>query len=102
MKKKVYDQRVRDVEHGSFTPMVFTAMGEIGKAAEVAYGRTAALIAANKDQPCSQVIGRIRCVLSFSLLGSAIMCLREARSPFHSRPASAEIELVTSEGMIPH
>ena len=101
-KEGQYDQRVREVEHGSFTPLVFTAMGGMGKAAKVAYGRIAALIAVKRDQPYSQVIGWMRCVLSFSLLRSAIMCLRGARSPFHSRPASAEIELATSEGMIPH
>ena len=101
-KRRAYDQRVREVEHGSFTPLVFTAMGGMGKAAKVAYGRIAALIAAKRDQPYSQVIGWMRCMLSFSLLRSAIMCLRGARFPFHNRPASAEIELATSEGMIPH
>ena len=56
-KRRAYDQRVREVEHGSFTPLVFTAMGGMGKAAKVAYGRIAALIAAKRDQPYSQVIG---------------------------------------------
>ena len=71
-------------------------------AAKVAYGRIAALIATKRDQPYRQVIGWMRCMVSFSLLRLAIMCLHGARAPFHSRLVSAEIELVTSEGMIPH
>ena len=30
MKKRAYEQRVREVEHGSFTPLVFSATGGMG------------------------------------------------------------------------
>ena len=39
------------MEHGSFTPLVFTTMGGMGKAAKVAYGRIAALIEGPTLQP---------------------------------------------------
>ena len=45
------------MEHGSFTPLVFIAMGGMGKAAKVAYGKIATLIATKWDQPYSHVIG---------------------------------------------
>ena len=33
--KRGYEQRVREIEHGSFTPLVFSLTGGIGKAATV-------------------------------------------------------------------
>ena len=99
-KRRAYEQRVREVEHGSFTPLVFAATGGMGKAATVTYGRIASLIATKRAQPYCQVIGWMRCVLSFSLLRSAIMCLRGTRSRFHVRPANSEIEVAVCEGRI--
>ena len=34
-KQRSYDQRVREVEHGSFTPLVFSTSGGMGKCASV-------------------------------------------------------------------
>ena len=34
-KKRQYNQRVLNIEHGSFTPLVFTAMGGIGERIEI-------------------------------------------------------------------
>ena len=41
-KKQAYDQRVRETEHGSFSPLVFTTSGTI---ATVVYKRLASMIA---------------------------------------------------------
>ena len=40
-KQRSYDQRVREVEHGSFTPLVFSTSGGMGKCASVTYKRLA-------------------------------------------------------------
>ena len=76
-KRRVYDQRVREVKHGSFMPLVFTAMGGMGKAPKVTYGWIAGpgLIATKRDQPYSQVIGCMRFVLGISLVRSAVVLL---------------------------
>ena len=70
-KQRAYEQRVREVEHGSFTPLVFNTAGGMGYAATTAYKR---------EQSYSTVMGWMRCRLSFSLLRSAIMCLRGSQS----------------------
>jgi hypothetical protein len=31
IKKRAYGQRIRDVEHGVFTPLIFSATGEMGR-----------------------------------------------------------------------
>ena len=54
--------------------------GGMGKAATTAYKRLASLLANKREQSYSTVKGWMRCHLSFSLLRSAIMCLRRSRS----------------------
>ena len=90
-KKRAYDQRIREVEHGTFCPLVFSCTGGMGRAASTTYKRLAALIAAKRDQPYSKIMGWIRCCLSFSLLRAAIMCCQEpdprlATPPDYPRP----------------
>ena len=67
-KKRAYDQRIREVEHGTFCPFVFSCTGGMGRAAVATYKRLAALVAGKRDEPYSQIMAWIRCRLSFSLL----------------------------------
>ena len=101
LKKRAYEQRVRKVEHGSFTPLVMSLTGGLGNAATVCYRRLASL-SAKWDQPYSRTIAWIRCSLSFSLLRSSILCLRGARSA-RGRAANQPIppvDLVSMEAKI--
>ena len=43
-KRRAYEERVREVERGSFTPLVFSSSGGMGKAAMVVYHRLANLL----------------------------------------------------------
>ena len=72
--------RVRDIEHGVFTPLVFTSTGSMGREATVFYRRLADLLATHWGQQYSQTINWLRCRLSFALLRCAIMCIRGSRS----------------------
>jgi hypothetical protein len=74
-KRRRYEERIRQVEHGSFTPLTFTTAGGIGPAATIFFKRLASTLADRHKKPYSQVICLIRCQLSFSLLRSAIRCL---------------------------
>ena len=65
---------------GSFTPLVFSTSGGMSKTTTTAYKRLASLLADKHDQPYSTVMAWLRINLSFSLLRSAITCLRGARS----------------------
>ncbi len=44
-KKRAYEQRVREIEHGSFTPLVFSAAGGMGPAAVIVYKKLASMLA---------------------------------------------------------
>ena len=85
-KKRSYEQRINEVEHGSFTPLVFNTSGGMGRSASIFYQRLADLLAAKRNQPYSTTMGWLRCHISFSLLRSSIMCIRGSRSRYHFIP----------------
>ncbi|KAL5493181.1 hypothetical protein EMCRGX_G014319 [Ephydatia muelleri] len=100
-KKRAYEARVREVELGYFTPLVFSTSGGIGPAAKIFYKRLASLIAEKHDQPYNLTLFWLRAKLSFSLLRSAIMCLHGSRSSYHQgacSPLDSAIDLSCSAG----
>ena len=100
-KRRMYDQRIREIEHGSFTPLVFSACGGMGPSTTIAYKRLAALIAEKRGQRYCRVMQWLRCQLSFSLLRAAIAAIRGSRSAHSSRKSAAVIELAIAEGRVP-
>ena len=101
-KRRAYDQRVHEVEYGSFSPLVFSTSGGMGSTAKVVYKKFASMIATKHEKPYSQTIHWLRCRLCFSLLWSAVMCLRGSRSsqgcPAKPIISEASIELALIEG----
>ena len=79
-KKRQYDQRIREVEHSMFTPLVLSTTGGMGRAATTFYKRLATMLSKKKDVPYSKMIGWIRCCMSFSLVRASVMSIRGARS----------------------
>ena len=79
-KKRSYDERIREVEGGTFAPLVFSTSGGVGPSADATYKRLATLIAEKRNQSYSTTIRWIRCRLTFALIRSAILCLRGHRS----------------------
>ena len=71
---------MREVEHGSFTPLVMSLSGGCASAANICYKRLAAMLAEKWDQPYSTTLAWMRCKLSYALLRSAVQCIRGARS----------------------
>ena len=67
-KRREYNQRVQEIEHGTFTPLVFSATGGMAPAAQVFYRRLAALISEKQQQSYGRTMGLIRCCLNVSLL----------------------------------
>ena len=100
-KRRQYEQRVHEVERTSFLPLVFAASGGMGKAATSFYKRLAAVLSVKTNQTYGVTMGWLRTHLSYTLLWSAILCLRGSRS---SRTALASsdctMDLVVSEGQI--
>ncbi len=85
-KKRQYEQRIREVEHSTFTPLVLSSTGGMGRAATTFYKRLSSMLSERRDVPYSTMIRWVRCRLSFALLRASIMAIRGARSSRH-RPA---------------
>ena len=68
MKIRAYEQRVREVEHGSFTPLVMSLTGGASNAANIFYKRLASMVSEKWDQSYSTTLAWMRCKLSFALL----------------------------------
>ena len=97
-KKRAYEQRILDVEHASFTPLVFSASGGLGKEATTFYKRLASLLAYQWDQPYSTTMNWLICTLSFCLLWSSIQCMCGAHSSIgRFGKAVSRVDLVSTE-----
>ena len=80
MKKKAYNERVIQVEHGSFTPIVLSAMGGFGVETSRFVKRLIEKVADKKDMETSVVANYLRTKISFELIRSQVACIRGSRS----------------------
>ena len=99
-KRRSYEQRIQEVEHGSITPLVFVATGGMGKASEVTYKRLFSMLAVKTDQPYSQLMNTIKCLTSFSLEKSQIRYIRGSRSSA-GHAIRNSVNVIISAGHIP-
>ena len=97
-KKRAYEQRVQEVEYSSFTPLVFSATGGMGREANIFYKRPASMLSLKWDHQYSATLSWLRCRISFSLLRSSIMAIRGARSSRgHATKTPSTMGLVIKE-----
>ena len=72
-KKREYAQRVREVKHVVFTPLVLSVTGGMARKATTVYKRLADELSWKQTKQYSIVMGLIRCRLSFAILSSAFV-----------------------------
>ena len=90
-KKRAYNDRIMNVEHGTFTPLVFSLNGVMSPECEKFHKHLATKISTKTEQRYSAVMNLIRVKLSFLILRACLVCVRGSR-PHHtanSRNASA-------------
>ena len=90
-KRRQYEKRITNIEHGSFTPLVF-------------YNRLAPMISQKHLSPYCETMKMIQCKLAFSLVDLAGLCLRGARSALHRSARlnlnDTPIDMIVSEGRL--
>ena len=96
-KKREYGERINTVEHGSFTPLIFSSCGGMGPEAKIAINRIADALAAKRKECYSKVVCWMRCCLAFSLARSAIRCIRGSRSVRRRAQRLVPVDLVDAE-----
>ena len=78
-KKAAYNERILQIEKGSFTPLVFSTTGGMGPESTKYHKRIAELIAAKRNEQYSDVMNHLRTRLRFSLLKSVLIAVRGQR-----------------------
>ena len=78
-KKRMYNERVLQVEKASFTPIVGSTFGGMGIEAQKHHKRIATLIAEKRKENYADVINYIRTRLRFCLLKSVLTAVRGVR-----------------------
>ena len=94
VKKNQYNERVIQVEHGSFTPIVLSAMGGFSVETSRFVSRLVEKVADKKDIETSVVANYIRSKISFELIRSQVACIRGSRSLKKVNIDTNEMEVV--------
>ena len=84
-KKHKYQQRVLDVEEGSFTPLVFGTNGGMGNQCQHFLKHLTHKIAQKDTESYNTVIEWLRMQISFKILRLVHACMRGSRMPFPRR-----------------
>ena len=92
-KKRHYGERVLEIEHGSFTPLVFSVHGGMGRECKIFYKRLCSLLSEKRGENYSVVSSWVRTRTSFSLLRSALMAIRGTRHRYY-QPKVADVDMV--------
>ena len=78
-KKRNYNRRIMNVEHGHFTSLVFSVTGGEGNETLTFHCHLASKIALKKNERYEDVVNFIRCKLLFLILRSAVTCTKGNR-----------------------
>ena len=85
LKRLQYEERIVNVDHGSFCPLVFSTSGAVGPLCERFLKRLAGKLSDRESGgKYSEIITYLRSRVSFALLRSAVMCIRGSRSTRHA------------------
>ena len=82
------------IENGTFTPLVFSVSGGMGKEWSMFHKHLVERLAIKTGERYEKIVPTIRCKLSFPILKSALMCVRGSRN--HNLKTIDEFELVSN------
>ena len=80
-KKREHNQRILQMEHGSFTSLVFSCFGGIGRECSRFFSHTAERLVNTGKEPKSKISAWLKARLNITLIWSMLMCLRGTRIP---------------------
>jgi hypothetical protein len=98
-KKREYNQRILEVEHGTFTPLVIGTNGGMGMECQMFMKNLADRLSKKQVlEKYSSVMTWIRTKLSFEvLLRSTVLCIRGSRTPWQGKMNTDDFGLLAHE-----
>ena len=85
-KKRSYNDRILNIDRGTFTPLVFSTAGGMGKESEAYHRRLAQVIADKRKESYSSFMSFIRTRIRFALLKSTLISVRGVRGKDAYKP----------------
>ena len=98
--RMINEQRIIQVEHSSFVPLVFSATGGMSRSTSNFHCHLALKLSVKHDEHLSVTLGVLRCRLSFALLWSATMCIRGIHSSRHKPILHSPFDLQVAESRL--
>ena len=98
-KQLEYEERVINVDHRSFCPLVFSTTGAVGPMCDRFLQKLAGIIAEHDQAEYSVAMAWLPCRVSFALVRNAVMCIGGSRST-RLQPVHNDILLSVAEGRI--
>ena len=92
-KKRNYNRPIMNIEHGTFTPLLFSVSEGMGKECSMFHKHVAGRLTIKTGERYEKIISTIWCKLSFLILKSALMCVTGSRS--HNLRTINKFELVS-------
>ena len=94
--RRKYNQRVMDVEMGTFTPLVFGTNGGMGLDCQNFLRTLANKLSSKNNEPYGSVISWLLIQLSFAISRTVNRYVRGSRYPFKSREVSEDFTLAVA------
>ena len=82
-KKKQYNERILQVEHGTLTPLVMSTTGDMGRGIRKFYTRLSEMISEKRKENYAFIASWIRKKINFALANSLCIGLRGNRSVYY-------------------
>ena len=79
-KKNNHNRRIMEVEHGTFTPLIFTTTGVMGHECTIYHKNLAEKLSVKKNERYEDIMRYLRVKRSFLALKSTLLCLRGSRT----------------------
>ena len=99
-KKRKYNERVLEVENGSFTPLVFTVFGGMGQECQMFFKRLCQLLSEKRGERQAMVASWVRTKTSFALLRSTLMSIRGSRHRYYKEAGELDMALDVGEATV--
>ena len=90
--KHLYNERIKQVEHSTFIPLLMSATGGMGRESSKFYSRLSELISEKRELSNSIVATWIQRKIIIAFIKSIEMCLRGSRSVFHREKLKQSIK----------
>ena len=92
-KKRAYDLHIREVEHSSFTPLVFSATGRMGHEANILYKRLASLLSEKWKEPYAAVLNCMDKMQTFLLFATLALQYNVSGEHSHHKVTTSKVLL---------